>query len=94
MRDSDRHALVGDLARGGYLLGDFADGRGRWFQSDLVLTRPGILARCADLLAEHVPPETDRIAARGVTAIALATALSLRTDAPLLLASSSTHARG
>jgi orotate phosphoribosyltransferase len=52
-----------------------------------VLTRPGILSRCAGLLAGWVPDDTDRLAARGDTAVALAAAISLRTGAPLLFAS-------
>jgi orotate phosphoribosyltransferase len=51
----------------------------------LVLCRSGILDRCAALLADRVAPEIDRLAARGGAAVALATALALRTDTDLLL---------
>lgn len=84
----DRDALAGDLGRGGYLRGSFAyaDGNARhWFQTELVLARPGVLDRCAELLRAHVDPEADRLAARGPAAVAVATALALRTDLTLLL---------
>lgn len=80
----DRAVLAGDLARGGYLRGDFGRA-GRWFQTELVLARPGVLRRCAELLAEAVDPRADRIAARGPAALALATAVALRSDLTLLL---------
>lgn len=89
--DVDSKALAGDLGRGAYLHGSFShrgNSQQTWFQSDLVLTRPGILDRCARLLATRIPEDTDRIAARGTTAIALATAISLHTDAALLLGNS------
>jgi orotate phosphoribosyltransferase len=84
----DRAALAGDLGRGGYLRGAFPRDGGQtrlWFQNELVLTRPGVLARCADLLTGHVPARADRLAARGAAATALAAALALRTDLALLL---------
>lgn len=84
----DRAALAGDLGRGGYLRGSFAyaDGNARhWFQTELVLARPGVLDRCAELLRAHVDPTADRLAARGPAAVAVATALALRTDLTLLL---------
>lgn len=84
----DRDALAGDLGRGGWLRGSFAyaDGEARrWFQTELVLARPGVLARCAELLRAHVAADADRLAARGPVAVALATALALRTDLALLL---------
>lgn len=85
----DSRALARDLRHGAYLHGSFSHRGGShqtWFESDLVLTRPGILDRCASLLAARVPENTDRLAARGTTAIALATAISLHTDSALLLA--------
>ncbi len=84
----DRDALAGDLGRGGYLRGTFRrgdDASRLWFQTELVLTRPGVLTRCAGLLTGHVPARTDRLAARGAAATALAAAISLRTDLALLL---------
>lgn len=81
----DRDALAGDLGRGGYLRGTFAHGASHWFQTGMVLARPGVLARCADLLAEAVDADADRLAARGPVAVALATAVALRTDLTLML---------
>jgi orotate phosphoribosyltransferase len=83
----DRAALAGDLGRGGYLQGAHIRGvvQPHWFQTELILTRPGVLERCATLLAERIPENTDRLAARGAAAIALATAVALCTDVQLLL---------
>lgn len=89
----DRDALAGDLARGGYLRGAFpmaGTTPERWFETELVLARPGVLDRCAGLLAEAVDRRADRLAARGATAVAVATALALRTDLTLLLEHSAT----
>ncbi|MCW3014411.1 MAG: pyrF [Solirubrobacterales bacterium] len=86
----DRQVLAGDLARGGYLRGAFAHPSGatsRWFETELVLARPGVLHRCAELLAATIDPRADRLAARGPAAVALASALALRTDLTLLLES-------
>jgi orotate phosphoribosyltransferase len=84
----DRAALAGDLGRGGYVRGvrgEAAQSGGSWLRTDLVLTRPGILTRCATLLHSELPPRTDRLAARGPAAIALAAAVSLRAGTLLLL---------
>ncbi len=93
----DRDVLAGDLARGGYLRGAFA-GSGlavdRWFRTDLVLCRPGVLQRCAELLAAAIDPRADRLAARGAAATALATAVALRTDLSLLLPAPATGGDG
>jgi uridine monophosphate synthetase len=83
-----RDGLRDDLARAGYVRGAFARQDGQWpmwFRTDLVLSRPGLLARCASLLEPCVPANTDRLAARGAAAVALATAISLNTNIPLLL---------
>lgn len=80
--------LAGDLGRGGYLRGAYSgngDADGRWFQTELVLTRPGILARCAELLRAALPADADRLAARGSTAVTLATATGLAAGIPLLV---------
>src|SRR5262245_43225349 len=82
-----RDGLSGDLARAGYLRGAF-DRHGEqwstWFQTELVLSRPGLLSRCAALLQRHVPDSADRIAARGAPAVALAAAVSLHANIPML----------
>jgi len=83
-----RARLAGDLRRAGYIRGSFGpDGAAgtTWFETDLVVTRPGILRRCAALLEQGIPERTDRLAARGGPALALATALALQTWIPLLL---------
>lgn len=88
MSGVDRTTLAGDLGRGGYLRGTYAFEGGasaRWFQTNLILTRPGVLSRCAELLAPQLPPDVDRLAARGAPAVALATALALTTGVQLLL---------
>jgi orotate phosphoribosyltransferase len=83
-----RDELAGDLRRIGYLVGDLrGESRGgtrTYFERDLALTRPGILSRCAELIEELVPSGIDRIAVGGQAALALATALSLRTSVALL----------
>lgn len=82
----DRAVLAGDLARGGYLRGDFGHPRGSttWFETELVLARPGVLRRCASLLAAAVDARADRLAARGPAALLLAGALALQTDLTVL----------
>lgn len=83
-----RSRLAGDLRRAGYIRGLFGpegSGRATWFETELVLTRPGILSRCASLMKRGIPENTDRLAARGAPALVLATALSLQTWIPLLL---------
>ena len=82
-----RDSLTADLRRAGYLRGAFAqDGEQwpTWLQTELVLSRPGLLERCAALLQNDLPDDADRIAARGAPAVALATALSIRSNVPLL----------
>lgn len=84
-----RRELAADLRRSGYLVGDprvaeRGAGLRAYFEKDLPLSRPGILARCASLLAAEVPPECDRLAASGPAALALATALAMTVGAPLV----------
>ncbi len=93
MSDPDRIALAGDLGRGGYLRGAYAFDGGasaRWFETNLVLTRPGVLSRCAERLVPKLAADADRLAARGGSAVALATALALATAVPLLLGADGT----
>ena len=80
--------LAGDLGRAGYIRGLFGpegSSRTTWFETELVVTRPGILTRCVGLLEKGVPERTDRLTARGAPALVLATALALQTWVPLLL---------
>ena len=85
-REELRRELAADLGRGGYVLqagtGENAE---RYFEKALVLCRPGLLARAADLLSDLLPETCERIAVNGVSASALGTALSLVTGVPLLL---------
>jgi orotate phosphoribosyltransferase len=82
-----REHLACDLRNAGYTRRAFGL-RGSagtvWFETELVLTRPGLLGRCAAVLEPAIPEETDRLAARGSPALALATALSLRIGIPLV----------
>jgi orotate phosphoribosyltransferase len=84
-----RTALAGDLQRAGYVRGFFTFAGGSesstYLDKYLVLTRPGLLSRCADLLAEDLPANTDRLCARGSGAIVLATAIALRSGIPLIV---------
>lgn len=84
-----RSALAGDLRRAGYVRGFFTFAGGSesstYLDKYLVLTRPGILSRCADLLAEDLPEHTDRLCARSSGAIVLATAMALRSGIHLIV---------
>jgi orotate phosphoribosyltransferase len=85
-REELRRELAADLGRGGYVLrpGD-DDSTERYFEKSLVLCRPGLVARAADLISDLLPDACERIAVNGVPAAALGTALSLTTGVPLLL---------
>jgi orotate phosphoribosyltransferase len=88
-RDQLRRELAADLGRGGYVLRESEkQGTERYFDKALVLCRPGLLGRAADLIADLLPESAELIAVNGVPASALATALSLATGVPLLLGSS------
>jgi orotate phosphoribosyltransferase len=84
-----RTALAADLARAGFVRGSFVFAGGResstYFDKYLVLTRPGLLSRCADMLAPLVDDDADRLAARGSGALLLAAALAERRGVPLLV---------
>ena len=88
-REELRRELAADLGRGGYILrpsgSDGERGDRRYFDKALVLSRPGLLARAAKLMAEFLPPTCERIAVTGVAAATLGTALSQATGVPLLL---------
>jgi orotate phosphoribosyltransferase len=79
-----------DIVAAAYLQGDFVLSSGErsnyYFDKYLFETRPHILRRVAAFLAELVPPETDRIAGPELGAVALATALSLETGLPFVIA--------
>lgn len=82
-----RLRLAGDLRNAGYIRGavvSHAAAPDLWFETELVLTRPGLLSRAAAALQKGIPEQVDRLAARGAPALLLAAALALRTGIPLL----------
>jgi orotate phosphoribosyltransferase len=86
-REQLRHELAADLSRGGYVYrASEREGAGeRYFDKYLVLSRPGLLARSARLMADLIPEECERIAVTGVAAGSLGSALAQETGVPLLL---------
>jgi orotate phosphoribosyltransferase len=81
-----RLELAADLARGGYVYRvDDEEPAQRYFDKYLVLSRPGLLGRSARLLASLVTQDCERIAASGVAAATLGTALAQETGIALLL---------
>src|SRR5690348_11224687 len=89
MSSPDRAELARDLVAAAWLEGDFVLRSGRrskyYFDKYLFETQPGILRRVATLLAELVPPSTQRLAAPELGAIVLGAAVSLELDLPLVL---------
>lgn len=81
--------LQDDLRRVGFL--DARDereaaGDGRWFEKNLVVTRPDLLDRCVERLVGLLPDDVDRLAASGPASIALAVGIALQARIPLILA--------
>jgi orotate phosphoribosyltransferase len=78
-----------DLMRSAFQAGDFtlASGvrRTYYFNKYLFVSRPGILRRLGRYLGELVPPDTDRLAAPALGAVALGTAVSLELGVPLVI---------
>jgi orotate phosphoribosyltransferase len=78
-----------DLVTAAYLEGDFVLASGKrsryYFDKYLFETKPALLRRLAGHLAEIVPPETDRLAGPELGAVALAAAVSLRTELPFVI---------
>ena len=56
-----------------------------FFDKYLIASRPALLRRLARFLAAEVPPETDRLAAPTLGAVAFGTAVSLETGLPLVI---------
>ncbi|HZC99589.1 MAG TPA: orotate phosphoribosyltransferase [Actinomycetes bacterium] len=56
-----------------------------YFDKYLFETKPGILRRTANLLAELVPSEADRLAGSELGGVPLATAVALETGLPFLI---------
>ena len=84
-----REELARDVVGAAYLRGDFvlsSGGRSRYFfDKYLFATKPSILRRIASLMAELVPPGTDRIAGPELGGVPLATALSLEVGLPFVI---------
>ena len=78
-----------DLAAASLVRGDFVLRSGRrssfYFDKYAFETDPLLLRRVARLLAELVPPQTDRLAGPELGAVALATAVSLETGLPFVI---------
>jgi orotate phosphoribosyltransferase len=89
MSSPDRAELARDLVAAAWLEGDFVLRSGRrskyYFDKYLFETQPAILRRVAALLAEMVPPATQRLAAPELGAIVLGAAVSLELGLPLVL---------
>lgn len=89
-RERQREELGRDLVSVAYLTGEFILSSGE--RSNYYLdkyqfeTRPGILRRLAAFLAELLPAGTDRIAGPELGAVPLATAVSLKTGLPFVIA--------
>lgn len=81
--------LAREIRRSSYLEGDFTLSSGKrshyYFDKYLFETKPQILKPLAQLLAEHLPPQTERIAGLELGAVALATAVSLETGIPFIV---------
>lgn len=84
-----RERVAQDLVRSAYLVGDFVLSSGRrsryYFDKYLFETKPEILRPLSRLLANEIPPGTDRIAGPELGAVALATAASLETNIPFVI---------
>ena len=84
-----RRELARDLVAASYLRGSWVLSSGRpsdfYLDSYLFATRPTVLRRLARLLAERLPAGTDRIAGAALSAVPLATALSLETGVPFVI---------
>ncbi len=92
--DAERRALqrqeVGrDIVAAAYLRGDFVLTSGEhsdyYFDKYLFETRPTILRRLSEMLAERVPAGVDRLAGTEVGGVALAAAVSLATGLPFVI---------
>jgi len=97
-RDRERRLveLGRDVVGAAYLRGDFVLSSGArsnyYLDKYLFETKPGILRGLAHFMAGLVPPQTDRIAGTELGAVALATALSLETGLPFVIARKGTKA--
>jgi orotate phosphoribosyltransferase len=88
-RAAELRQLGADIVAAAYLKGDFILSSGRrsnyYFDKYLFETKPSILKRLGQHLAELVPRETQRLAAPELGAILLGAAVSMELDLPLVL---------
>lgn len=88
-RIARRRELAADIVGAAHLRGDFVLSSGLrstyYFDKYLFETRPSILSRVSEMLADLVPTGVDRIAGPELGAVALATGLSLRTGLPFVI---------
>lgn len=88
--------LAAALRQAAYLEGDFTLRSGRkskyYLDKYLFETEPGLLRELARRFAEHVTPQTRRIAGAELGAIALAAATALETGKPFLIVRNSKKA--
>jgi orotate phosphoribosyltransferase len=84
-----RHELGRDIVAASYRRGDFLLASGArttfYFDKYLFETKPTILRRLADTLAEHITPQVDRLAGVEGGGVALAAAVSLATGLPFVI---------
>lgn len=88
-RALQRKEVGSDIVAAAYLRGDFVLTSGEhsdyYFDKYLFETKPTILRRLADMLAEKVPAGVDRLAGTEVGGVALAAAVSLATGLPFVI---------
>jgi orotate phosphoribosyltransferase len=88
--DPDLEALGRDVLAASLLRGDFLLSSGKrspyYLDKYLFETRPEILGRLAAAMAARLPAGVDRIVGTELGAVALATALSLETGLPFVIA--------
>ena len=86
---ADKEAIGKQILDAAYLEGDFTLRSGRkskyYLDKYLFETRPEILSAVAELFAEHVTEDIDRIAGPELGAVALAAAVSLKTGKPFVI---------
>ena len=84
-----RRELGRDIVAASYRRGDFLLASGEhtnfYFDKYLFETKPTILRRLADTLAEHVTPHVDRLAGVEGGGVSLAAAVSLATGLPFVI---------
>lgn len=84
-----RAEVASDLVASSYLRGDFTLSSGEkssfYFDKYLFETKPTILRRVADMLADQVPGEVERLAATEGGGVALVAAVSLATGLPFVI---------